>query len=104
MNKSPDDARDAGLGTPRRPGRPPFDGVEAPMTPQQGDGPAPGVKPKRGINPARRGANRENSKRRTGPRTREGKAIPEFNGLVHGIRADEAEAVAPTEADIKAVA
>src|SRR3954451_20992869 len=58
------------------------------MTQQQGDGPAPGPKPKREISPARLAANRANSKRSTGPRSAEGKAVSKFNGLVHGMRAE----------------
>src|SRR4051794_37944603 len=88
MNRSPGDARDAGLGAPRRPSRSPFDGVDAPMSPQQEAGPAPGAKPKREISAARLAANRENAKRSTGPRTPEGKAVSKLNGLVHGMRAE----------------
>src|SRR3954470_484614 len=88
MNRSPGDARDAGLGAPRRPSRSPFDGIDAPMSPQQEAGPAPGAKPKREISPARLAANRANSKRSTGPRSPAGKAVSKFNGLVHGMRAE----------------
>src|SRR5262249_23969249 len=89
--------RDAGLGAPLRPSRSPLNGSDAPMSQQQqGAGPAPGAKPKREISPARLAANRANSKRSTGPRSPEGKAVSKFNGLVHGMRAESA--VTPGEA------
>src|SRR4051794_24673625 len=55
---------------------------------QQGAGPEPGAKPKRGISPARLAANRANALRSTGPRSPQGKAVSKFNGLVHGMRAE----------------
>src|SRR4051812_19220301 len=58
------------------------------MSPQQEAGPAPGAKPKREVSAARLAANRANSKRSTGPRSPEGKAISKYNGLVHGMRAE----------------
>src|SRR3954469_25069620 len=73
---------------PRRPGEATIEGSGATMTQQQGAGPAPGAKPKREISPARLAANRANSKRSTGPRSPEGKAVSKFNGLVHGMRAE----------------
>src|SRR3954469_15114273 len=88
MNRSPGDARDAGLGAPRRPSRPPLDGVDAPMSPEQEAGPTPGAKPKREISPARLAANRANASRSTGPRTPLGKSASKLNGLVHGMRAE----------------
>src|SRR4051794_27868161 len=58
------------------------------MAQQQGDGPAPGPRPKREISPARLAANRANSRRSTGPRTPRGKSVSKMNGLVHGMRAE----------------
>src|SRR3954466_3508368 len=89
MSRSRGDARDAGLGAPRRPSRSPSDGSDATMSRQQpGPDPAPGAKPKREISPARLAANRANAKKSCGPRSPEGKAVSKFNGLVHGMRAE----------------
>src|SRR4051812_43217134 len=95
MNRSPGDARDAGLGACRRPSRSPLDESDASMARQQqgagpepGPEPGPGPMPKREISPARLAANRANSLRSTGPRTPLGKSVSKLNGLVHGMRAE----------------
>src|SRR3954469_20863660 len=103
MNRSPGDARDAGLGACRRPSRSPLDESDAAMSrQQQGAGPEPGPepksKPKREISPARLAANRANSKRSTGPRTPQGKSVSKMNGLVHGMRAEPPTIACPAGA------